>query len=234
MNNYVQDGETLTLTAPYACDSGEGALVGKIFGVAAADVAAAAEGEFMTEGVFELAKLNTSVWVAGQKVYWDDTNQRCDGAEVGPCIGTAVEAAANPTTTGIVRLGDAPQHFAVKNGPAATSLATVGPATLTAAQLLSGIIVRDCAGASRTDTLPTAALLVAAVPGAQIGDIVECLIINGSDPVTEIITLDAGVGGAFDANQTAVSRTILGTCSKLVRIRLTNVTAAAEAYVVYA
>ncbi len=39
MKNYVQKGETLTLAAPYAVSSGAGALVGAIFGVAAADYA---------------------------------------------------------------------------------------------------------------------------------------------------------------------------------------------------
>lgn len=114
-----------------------------------------------------------------------------------------------------------------------TSLATAGPATYTIAQLLTGIIVRDCAGASRTDTLPTAADLVAGIAGCAVGDTIETLIINGSDPTTEILTLDVGVGGAFDANQTAVSRTCLGTSSKLLRIRVTNIGSGTEAYVAY-
>lgn len=123
-----------------------------------------------------------------------------------------------------------------RGSAAAASIATVGAGSPTAANLLTGTIVRDCAGASRTDTLPTAALLVAAITAwtPAVGDIIECLYINGSDPVTEIITLAEGTGGGWDTNQTAVSRTILGTCSKLIRIRLTNVTPSSEAYVVYA
>ena len=35
MKNYVQPGNTITLTAPYAVTSGDGLLVGAIFGVAA-------------------------------------------------------------------------------------------------------------------------------------------------------------------------------------------------------
>lgn len=122
----------------------------------------------------------------------------------------------------------------IRGSAAPTSDATAGARTWTIAELLTGTLVRDCAGASRSDVLPTAALLVAGVSGAAVGDIIEFLYINGSDPVTEIITITAGTGGAFDTNQTAVSRTILGTCSKLVRIRITNVTASSEAYVVYA
>ena len=34
MKNYVQPGNTITLTAPYAVTSGDGLLVGSIFGIA--------------------------------------------------------------------------------------------------------------------------------------------------------------------------------------------------------
>ena len=105
--------------------------------------------------------------------------------------------------------------------------------TVTAAQILGGILVVDCAGAGRTYTLPTAALLVAAIPGVQIGDVVRCLVVNGSD-AAESITLAAGSGGDFDANQTAGSRIIAQNVSKFVHIRITVTTAASEAYVVYA
>jgi hypothetical protein len=44
-----------------------------------------------------------------------------------------------------------------------TNITTAGAVTLTAAQILGGYINRDCNGANRTDTLPTAALLVAQI-----------------------------------------------------------------------
>ena len=37
MKNYVQPGNTITLTAPYDVASGDGLLVGSVFGVAAGD-----------------------------------------------------------------------------------------------------------------------------------------------------------------------------------------------------
>lgn len=118
------------------------------------------------------------------------------------------------------------------------TVVTAGAGTYTAAQILDGVIIRDCTGASRTDTLPTAALLVAAMVSRgmspQVGDLVQCLVINGSDPTTEIVTLAPGAGGTWDAVQTAVSRTILGSSQKELNIRLTNVTAAAETYAVCA
>jgi predicted RecA/RadA family phage recombinase len=56
MKTYIQEGEFMTLTAPYAVSSGGGALKGALFGVAVADVANGAEGVFATCGVFTLAK----------------------------------------------------------------------------------------------------------------------------------------------------------------------------------
>lgn len=235
-SNYVQPGKTITLTAPYIVASGAGALVGNIFGVALQALAAAASGEFTTEGVWSLAKTSAQAWVVGDKIYWDNTNKRCDNvASAGfRFIGYATAAAANPSSTGSVRLEGAAAQFSTNAGPAAASIATAGNETYTAAQILGGIIVRNTAGAARTDTLPTAALLVAALPGAAIGDIVRCLVVNGGAGGVEVITLAAGAGGAFDANQLAASRVVPINTSKLVHIRLTNVTAAAEAYVVYA
>lgn len=72
MVNFVQDGDTLTVTAPYAAVSGSGVMVGTIFGVAADDIASGALGEIVTEGVFDMAKA-AGVVAVGDQVYWDNT-----------------------------------------------------------------------------------------------------------------------------------------------------------------
>lgn len=116
------------------------------------------------------------------------------------------------------------------------SINTAGNVTYTTAQMLTGIIVRDCNGSARTDTFPTAALVVAGVnnasAGAVVGDYLPCLIVNGTN-ATFAITLSPGSGGAFDTAQTAGSQTIPIGTSKYVMLRLTNVTPGAEAYVIY-
>lgn len=121
----------------------------------------------------------------------------------------------------------------LSDGGSPTSINTAGGATYSAANLLTGIIVRDPNGAGRTDTLETAANLVAAIPGATVGDTLEVLIVNGAD-AAEAITLAAGTGGGFDTNQTASSRVIGQNTSKSILIRLTNVSGGSEAYVIYA
>lgn len=110
------------------------------------------------------------------------------------------------------------------------SLNTAGNITYTAAQILTGCIVRDPNGASRTDILPTAALMAAALPGISIGDIVEFRLINGAD-AAENITLTMGAGGSLDPNQQAVSALIGQNASKNIYIRFTAVTT--PAYVAY-
>lgn len=236
MKNYVQPGEDLDLTAPTGgVTTGVGVLIGRLFAIATVTAAAAAAFVGKTRGVIDIAKTSAQAWVAGEPIYWDDTNKRADNSVAAGFrrIGVAIAAAANPSSTGKVRLDEEPGPIQGEQLPAAASLATAGNETLTAAQLLGGTIVRDPAGAGRTDTLPTAALLVAAIPGAKVGDIIDTLIVNGAD-AAETITLAAGTGGAFDANQTAASRVIPQNSSKRIRVRLTNVTAASEAYVVYA
>jgi predicted RecA/RadA family phage recombinase len=229
-------GETVTLPAPYAVDGGAGALIGDLFGVAKAKLASGEEGAFQISGECNLPKVSAQAWVQLDKIYWDNTNKVCSNVStVGRFIGVATAAAANPSSLGQVRLNgiSAPGVAGVQAGsPTPTSKATAGAVTLTAAEVLSGIYVRDCAGAARSDTLPTAALLVAAVPGAKVGDVVKLKIVNGSD-AAETLTILVGTGGAFDANQTAASQVIPQNTSKDLLLRLTNVTAASEAYVAY-
>ncbi|AHD01964.1 DUF2190 family protein [Leisingera methylohalidivorans] len=107
MKNYVQPGNTITLTAPYAVTSGDGLLVGSIFGIASADAALNDPVEAALVGVFDLTKVGSQAWTVGAKVYWDDTNKRTTSvATSNKLIGVATEAVAGGAgdTIGRVRL----------------------------------------------------------------------------------------------------------------------------------
>lgn len=105
MKNYVQAGVNLTLNAPYAVVSGDGALIGSIFGVAAGDAGNGAEADFVTEGVFTLPKVSTDVFAIGAPVYWDDGNKVVTAvAADGVRVGVAVTAAGNPSASVQVKL----------------------------------------------------------------------------------------------------------------------------------
>jgi predicted RecA/RadA family phage recombinase len=228
-SNYVQPGQNIDLTAPTGgVTSGVGVLIGRLFAVALQTVAAAAAFVGTRVGVWSLAKTSAQAWSVGDKIYWDNTNKRADNVPTAGFrrIGVCVVAAANPSATGKVLLMPGVDVLQGDALPAAASINTAGAVTYTAAQVLGGIIVRDPNGAARNDVLPTAALLVAAIPGAAVGDIIRTKLINGAD-AAETITLSAGAGGAFDANQTAASQVLAQLNSKDIIIRLTNVTPAA-------
>jgi predicted RecA/RadA family phage recombinase len=49
MKNFIQPGDSLTVSAPYAVTSGQGVLVGALFGIAAYDAASSTTVEIQTE-----------------------------------------------------------------------------------------------------------------------------------------------------------------------------------------
>ena len=104
-NNFIQTGDHIDITAAAAIASGDGVLVGSMFGVASTS---AANGEALSIaicGVFELPKLEAQAWTVGARVYWDNGNSRCTTVASGnTLIGVATEAAADPSTVGRVRL----------------------------------------------------------------------------------------------------------------------------------
>jgi len=105
MKNYVQPGDVLSLVAPYAVTAGQVLKVGSILGVATADAAQSAPVEAATRGVFVLTKVSAQAWSVGDRIYWDDTTRVCTTSSTGTTLlGVAVAAAANPSSTGVVRL----------------------------------------------------------------------------------------------------------------------------------
>jgi hypothetical protein len=125
----------------------------------------------------------------------------------------------------------------VRSCPAPSTIA-VGAATITAANILSGI----CSTTSDSDetwTLSTAALLVAAMPGAVIGDCVDFAVISlAALAEDDTITVAAGTGGSlvgFGEVHTRVAHTETAgsIASGLFRVRLTGVAVGSEAYVCY-
>ena len=107
MKNYVQPGNTITLTAPYAVASGDGLLVGSIFGVASGTAALGETVEAALTGVYDLKKVASQAWAAGDKVYWDNTAKEATKITTSnTLIGVAVVAVAGGAgdTIGRVRL----------------------------------------------------------------------------------------------------------------------------------
>jgi predicted RecA/RadA family phage recombinase len=102
MKNYIQTGDTLTVTAPADVSSGDLVVVGSIIGVAAYDAASGADVEVDTDGVFELPKVVTDVIGQGDKLYWDSSVKKLTktaGTGSKPLVGCATVSAGNGAST---------------------------------------------------------------------------------------------------------------------------------------
>lgn len=105
MRNFVQRGDTIDVTAAAAIKSGDGVIVGSIFGIANVDAAIGDTYALDTVGVFNLPKVNALAIAVGDAVYWDSANKVVTKTAGGNTkIGVAVTAAANPSATVNVRL----------------------------------------------------------------------------------------------------------------------------------
>ncbi|PZA12756.1 hypothetical protein DNX69_07650 [Rhodopseudomonas palustris] len=112
MKNYLQSGDAITVPAPADVKSGNGVVVGALFGIAATDAASGADVVLSTTGVYTLPKVSAQAWTRGVPVFWDAENGVAttaadDGGTPATdflAIGHAVAPAANPSATGDVRL----------------------------------------------------------------------------------------------------------------------------------
>lgn len=108
-----------------------------------------------------------------------------------------------------------------------SQITTASAITYTAAQLLCGLILRDPNGAGRADLFPTAASLVAAVPGADADTVFEVTIRNDAD-AAETITMTTNTGLTLSGTMTIAQNNI-----KRFLVRFTNVTPGSEAVTIY-
>ena len=114
MRKFVQPGRNIDVAAsPYEVDSGQGVLVGSLFGIANADAANGAPVVITTEGVFDITKNAADVFTVGAPVYFDtatktarshtDTDSNSAGDSEAQ-IGVAVAAAGAGASTVRVKL----------------------------------------------------------------------------------------------------------------------------------
>ncbi len=107
MKNWIQEGESLTLTAPYDVASGGGALIGATFGVASSDVLSGVEGVFQLEGVYTLTKSTAagSGGAQGARAYWIAATKLITASASGnTLIGVFTATCADGDSTCTVRL----------------------------------------------------------------------------------------------------------------------------------
>lgn len=108
MKNYVQKGDFFTAAGVTpAMDSGEGRVIGGVFGVAMTDIADNGSGVLAIEGVYEFDKPNPDAGCTQfAPAYWDETNDEATSVSSGnTLIGVFAEAAAETAVKARVALG---------------------------------------------------------------------------------------------------------------------------------
>lgn len=105
MINFVQPGGIIEITAPTGgVTSGSPVQIGGIVGIGAKTVLVSESVNIQVEGVFDVSKVSAQAWAEGQSIYWDNTAELMTTVKGGIWAGIAVAAAANPSSTGRMRL----------------------------------------------------------------------------------------------------------------------------------
>ena len=106
MKTYIQNGHVITVPTPAGgIASGEGLIVGNIFGISAYSAAEGDPLELAITGVYKLPKATAAVLAVGARVAWDNTAKQVNTLGAGRFpIGVATEAAGNGITNVPVRL----------------------------------------------------------------------------------------------------------------------------------
>jgi predicted RecA/RadA family phage recombinase len=132
-NNKIQMGVVLTLACAYATiASGQGMLVGAIFGVAQIDAVTGEDVPIEVEGVYALTAESTDEAAVGDLAYWDDTNRRITVTSTGnTLVGVFVSAKAAEATTADIRLSG-PVTSAASPDIVSSTVVTISSAELLA------------------------------------------------------------------------------------------------------
>ena len=184
-------------------------------------------------GIYECVTDGTGA--VGDEVYWDATNKKITATATGnPHFGIMV---AGPTflASGASPAADLDLCWVLhrpKGRPANTFEGSRSEATqsttaaLTAAQIQGGFL-NSAPAAGITLTGPTAAALVAGIPGCKVGDTLD-LVIENTAGGAFAITLAAGAGATMRGGTSIAQNK-----SALIRFVFTDVTVGSEAYTQY-
>lgn len=150
-------------------------------------------------------------------------------------MATQSSATATPFGTGFSPLRGEPTMGGIPQPTTTVTTVVAGTTkTITAAQMLGGLVLHDPTGASN-DTLDTANNLVAAMPGAAVGQSFYWDLVNIAD-ASEIITVVAGTGGTlFTYSPASGTYTLAQNTGRRFLVQLTNVDikGGTAAYTVY-
>lgn len=140
MQNFIQPGNTVSLTAPAGgVASGGAVLAGGLFGVAATATDEGAPVECAVAGVFRLPAAAADTFTQGGRVFWDAAAGAITTVAAGnPAVGTVLVPAGPGAATVIVRLDPAggsaapvPVHVTARLADVSTAGSVFVPAPVT-------------------------------------------------------------------------------------------------------
>lgn len=104
--NYHSRGSSITVPAPSGGTvSGNGYLIGSMFGIAGATVDEGDPVVLDVVGCFTIVKATGGALAVGQAAFWDNTAKKITGTAAGnTLVGVAIEAAGSDATSAVVRL----------------------------------------------------------------------------------------------------------------------------------
>lgn len=105
-NLVMQSARNITVNAPYDVASGDGCLVGSLFGIASTAALTGKPVSIDTGGGYDIKKTAAQAFTFGAKVYWDNTARSVTTVSASnTLIGVAIKAAAGGDAAATVKLG---------------------------------------------------------------------------------------------------------------------------------
>lgn len=202
MKNSVQTGNTLTVTAPYNLSSGDGCLVGQIFGVACEDALISTPVELDVCGVKDLKKTNNLAVAQGDLMYWNDTNRELtktsSDTPVAVCVQTAVTASTVVRVALLRGYTAAVDQTLVKY--ATVSIAAAAVTGTSAGQLghASGVVLVADPGAGKVVELISAVVSYTYSVAAYTAGGNITVNINGGSALTGVVSAANSLGASAD------------------------------------
>ena len=175
---HVQYGDTIDYTPVADVQPGDVVFFGPLASVATSFIAANTLGAMAVRGIYAVPKITGAV-TAGSAVFWNAVGDPVTGtagtgaanvAGIGNQMGVAVAAAASGDSSVYVDLN-------VPGKTQTTPIAKTATGTLTAAELMAGIITVTSASAVAS-TVPTGTLMDTARPGGATDDYFDWTIVN--------------------------------------------------------
>lgn len=180
MKNFIESGDSLTVAAPEAADSGEFLVVGALYGVAGHAAESGADVVIHRRGVYILPKATGTAWVVGDELFWDVSSKKFTKDSTKLSVrAVAVAAAESADTTGKVLL-DAPGGLKMAAGTHTTVTAT--DTVITGLDLVTSVVATFQTDPADANTYVSATIGDQAGAPAAGSIIIKTWKQSGSDP----------------------------------------------------